>query len=54
MKGQTTVRLCDIQGRKIKQYRLENAGTPLQTAVPNAEYTVCIPYDFDLRNGFAR
>lgn len=26
----------------------------LQTAALNAEYTVCIPYDFDLQNGFAR
>lgn len=45
MKEPTTVRLCDIQGRKIKEYRLENARTPLQiplSDLPKGVYTLTI------------
>lgn len=45
MKEPTTVRLCDIHGRKIKEYRLENAHTPSQiplSDLPKGVYALTI------------
>lgn len=45
LKEPTSIRLCDIQGRKIREYRLENAQTPLQiplSDLPKGIYTLTI------------
>ena len=45
MKEPITVLLCDIQGRKIREYRLENAQAPLQiplSDLPKGVYTLTV------------